>query len=95
MLKNDIRFDGPGRYIVTTREEVSADIFELYTLKKAISEQTGGDNASSQLVIDIKDQSELLSFLNILYDNHHTIIKVELILSTSRQEDLSNSLINR
>jgi hypothetical protein len=85
MLGNDIRFDGPGRYIVTTREEVSADIFELYTSKKAISEQTDGDNASSQLVVDIKDQSELLSFLNTLYDNHYTIMKIELLANMKNE----------
>ena len=77
MPGKDIRFDGPGRYVVTTKEEVSSDIFELYTSKKAKSEHTDGDNAASQLVVDIKDQSELLSFLNILYDNHHTILKIE------------------
>lgn len=87
MLGKDIRFDGPGRYIVTTREEVSADIFELYTSKKVISEQTGGDNAGSQLIVYIKDQSELLSFLNILFDNHHTIVKIELLSNGTDQNE--------
>jgi len=77
MPGKDIRFDGPGRYVVTTKEEVSSDIFELYASKKVVSEQTHGDEAGYQLVVNIKDQTELLSFLNILYDNHHTILKIE------------------
>jgi hypothetical protein len=83
MLLKDIRFDGPGRYLVNVREEASTDIFEMYKVVKNKTEVTEGGILRTQLIVDIKDQSELLSFLNVLYDNHHTIMKVELILSSS------------
>ena len=75
----DIRFDGPGRYVITTKGEVNPDIFELYNAKKNKSSVTGGGLTGSELIVEIKDQSELLSLLNILYDNHIAIIKVELL----------------
>lgn len=77
MFGKNTRFDGPGRYVITTKEEVSPEIFELFTLKKSVNKHSDGDDAITKLVVDIKDQSELLSFLNTLYDNHHTIIKIE------------------
>jgi hypothetical protein len=94
MLLKDIRFDGPGRYLVNVREEASTEIIEMFNVVKNKTEVAEDGSLRAQLIIDIKDQSELLSFLNILHDNHHTIMKVELILSSSRQNDLSNNLIN-
>jgi hypothetical protein len=94
MLLKDIRFDGPGRYLINVREEASTEIIEMFNVVKNKTEVAEDGSLRAQLIIDIKDQSELLSFLNILHDNHHTIMKVELILSSSGQKDLSNYLIN-
>ena len=95
MLLKDIRFDGPGRYLVNVREEASTEIIEMFNVVKNKTELTEGGTLRTQLVVDIKDQSELLSFLNILHDNHHTIMKVELLSSSSRRKDLSNNLITK
>lgn len=74
-----IRYDGPGMYAITTKEEVNHDIFELFNVKKIQGEPTDGSNADSQLIFEIKDQSELLSFLTVLFDHHHTILRLELL----------------
>lgn len=44
MLGNDIRFDGPGRYGVRIKEDVSPEIFELFNAKKNKSELAGSGN---------------------------------------------------
>lgn len=85
MLGNDIRFDGPGRYGVRIKEDVSPGIIELFNVKKNITELAGSGNTGSQLIVEIKDQSELLSFLNTLYDNHYTIMKIELLTNMKNE----------
>jgi hypothetical protein len=90
MSGNDIRFDGPGRYVVTTKEEVTPAIFELFIAKKHKSKLTEG-NKGVQLIVEIKDQSELLSLLNVLYDNHQTIMKVELLSNFINQKENTNN----
>jgi hypothetical protein len=87
----DIRFDGPGRYVITTKGEVNPDISELYNAKKNKCRLTGAGHAGSELIVEIKDQSELLSFLNTLYDNHQTIMKVELLSNLINQEENTNN----
>ncbi len=91
MLGKDIRFDGSGRYVVMTREQFSPEIIELFSARENMSEQTGEVIAGSHIVVEIKDQSELLSFLNILYDNHHTIVKVELLSGMEDQKENSRN----
>lgn len=85
MLGDAIRFDGPGRYVVKTKESINPEIFELFNAKINTSKLAGIGNIDSLLIVEIKDQSELLSFLNTLYDNHHTIMKVELITSIKNE----------
>ena len=87
----DIRFDGPGRYVITTKEEVNPGIFELYNTKNNKGKLTGAGHAGSEHIFEIKDQSELLSILNILYDNHHTIVKVELLSNGKDQNENSSN----
>ena len=77
MSGKNIRFDGPGRYVVITKEDTSPEIVELFAGKIEISELPDEVHAGSEIVVEIKDQSELLSLLNMLYDNHHTILKIE------------------
>jgi hypothetical protein len=79
MLKRELRFDGPGKYAVTTKDEANPEIFEMFRAEKGKIELGDSSKTGSQFIVEIKDQSELLSLLNILYDNHNTIIKVEFL----------------
>jgi hypothetical protein len=75
----DLNFDGPGKYLIQVKGKVNPEIMEMFRLHPAErAVQTGCENCT-QLFLDIKDQSELLGFLNTLYDFHHTICKVEFI----------------
>jgi len=80
MNRDDLHFDGPGRYLIVIKEKVSQDIFEVFPIKEARDNPVNLDEHGNQLIIDIKDQSELMGLLNVLYNNHYTIIKVEYII---------------
>jgi hypothetical protein len=80
MNRDDLHFDGPGRYLIVIKEKVSQDIFEMFPIKEAQDALVNLDEHGNQLIIDIKDQSELMGLLNVLYNNHYTIIKVEYII---------------
>ena len=90
MSGKNIRFDGPGRYVVITKEDISPEILELFSGKIKISELPDEVHAGSEIVVEIKDQSELLSLLNMLYDNHYTILKIECL--SNRIIDQGNPL---
>jgi hypothetical protein len=34
MNRDDLHFDGPGRYLIVIKEKVSQDIFEMFLLRK-------------------------------------------------------------
>lgn len=80
MNRDDLHFDGPGRYLIVIKEKISQDIFEMFPIKEAQDALVNLDEHGNQLIIDIKDQSELMGLLNVLYNNHYTIIKVEYII---------------
>jgi hypothetical protein len=85
--RDDLYFDGPGRYLIHIKENMGQDIFEMFAIKYAQDDPTNLNKKRNQLMIDIKDQSELLGFLNELYNHHYTLIKVEYIsISKSNQE---------
>ena len=70
-----LRFDGPGRYSVITQDGCVSEVSELFEAAEVRSEITEGRNLKV-FTIDVKDQSELMGFLNSLYGCRHTIIKV-------------------
>jgi hypothetical protein len=72
---DNLRFDGPGRYSVITRDGWASEVSELFEAVEVRSEFSEGRNFKV-FTIDVKDQSELMSFLNSLYGWRHTIIKV-------------------
>jgi len=80
MLRDDLYFDGPGRYLILIKEKLSQDIYEMFSVKDAQDDLANLDEHGNRLIIDIKDQSELMGLLNMLYNNHYTIIKVEYII---------------
>jgi hypothetical protein len=84
MNRDDLHFDGPGRYLIVIKEKVSQDIFKMFPIKDARDALVNQDKHGNQLIIDIKDQSELMGLLNALYNNHYTIIKVEYIIKVPR-----------
>ena len=73
----DLIFDGPGKYLVQVKEKVNPEIMEMFRLRPTEGAVQSDCDNCTQLFLDIKDQSELLGFLNTLYDFHHTIYKVE------------------
>jgi hypothetical protein len=79
MQKDDLHFDGRGWYLILIKEKVSQDIYEMFSVKDAQDDLVGLDEHGNHLIIDIKDQSELMGLLNALYNNHYTIIKVEYL----------------
>lgn len=83
MQKHDLHFDGPGRYLIEIKGKVSRDILEMFPIKEAQDDLVNPDQLGNHLIIDIKDQSELMGLLNVLYNNRYTIIKVEYINKVS------------
>ena len=77
--RDDLYFDGPGRYLILIKEKLSQDIYEMFPVKDAQDDHIHLDEHGNHLIIDIKDQSELMGLLNMLYNNHYTIIKVEYL----------------
>jgi hypothetical protein len=73
----DLIFDGPGKYLIQVKEKVNPEIMEMFRLRPAEGAVQSDCDHCTQHFLDIKDQSELLGFLNTLYDFHHTIYKVE------------------
>jgi hypothetical protein len=51
----------------------------MFPIKEAQDDLVNLDEHGNQYIIDIKDQSELISMLNLFYDHHYTLIKVENI----------------
>jgi hypothetical protein len=83
MNQDNLRFDGPGRYLILLKEHVSQEILSLFPIRGAQDDPVGRYKNRNQLIIDIKDQSELMGLLNALYNNHCTIIKVEHLTTVS------------
>ncbi|MGD9329422.1 MAG: hypothetical protein PVH48_10680 [Cyclobacteriaceae bacterium] len=79
MQRDDLYFDGPGRYLILIKEKLSQDIYKMFPVKDAQDDLVNQDEHGNHLIIDIKDQSELMGLLNTLYDHHCTIIKVEYL----------------
>ena len=70
-----LRFDGPGKYSVITLDGCASEVSELFEAVEVRSEFSEGRNMKV-FTIDVKDQSELMGFLNSLYGCRHTIIRV-------------------
>ena len=79
MPVDDLYFDSSGRYAIVIKEEVHPEFFEMFQLREMENAPSEPVKGPTQLIVDIKDQSELLGLLNALYDNHHTIFKVEYV----------------
>jgi hypothetical protein len=58
---------------------VAPFLFDIY-IKEVQDDLVNMDEHGNHLIIDIKDQSELMGLLNALYNNRYTIIKVEYII---------------
>lgn len=70
-----LRFDGPGKYSVITTDGIASEVsesFEAVTVRTKFSE----GRKLEVFTIEVKDQSELMGFLNSLYGCRHTILKV-------------------
>jgi hypothetical protein len=80
--KHDLYFDAPGRYLIVLKEKVSQDIFEMFPGMEAWDDLVHPDGHGNHLIADIKDQSELMGLLNVLYNNRYTIMKVEYIIKS-------------
>jgi len=78
MIEDNIHFDGPGIYKILTKEALSPEIFEMYSLLE-MEDSRARSSHKKQLLLNIKDQSELMGFLNMLYQLHYTILRVELV----------------
>ena len=72
----DLYFDGPGTYLVTTKNRIKSEFMEIFPVE--ICAARPGNNAEeNSYTLTVRDQSELMGFLNSLYNEHHTIVKVE------------------
>jgi hypothetical protein len=52
----------------------------MFPIKEAEDDHINLDKHGNHLITDIKDQSELIGLLNVLYNNRYTIIKVEYMM---------------
>ncbi len=77
-MQNDtITFDGPGSYNIVVKEKLHADVLEL--MVDDFPENQFTKEKKSQIILRVKDQAQLSGFLNILYDYHYTLLKIERI----------------
>jgi hypothetical protein len=75
MSGSTIHFDGPGDYIIQTKEKFNPDSFCMFSFYERTINKSPF-TSTYELVLSIRDQSELMGFLNMLYDHHYTLIKV-------------------
>jgi hypothetical protein len=72
----ELYFDGPGIYIVKTLNDIDAELMEMFAVSGADA-QISEKSRDYTYRLSVKDQSELIGFLTTLYNQHHTILKVE------------------
>ena len=79
MQKDDLHFDGPGKYLILIKENVSQEVLAMFPCKVTQDNIFNQENHGFQLIGDFKDQSELMSVLYTLYNNRCTILKVKYL----------------
>jgi hypothetical protein len=79
MQQHSLYFDGPGRYLILIKGHLSQEMLAIFPAKVVHDGIIMLDNMGYRLIIDFRDQSELMSALNILYNHHCTILKVEYL----------------
>lgn len=72
-------FQSPALYKISVQGELNENWSDKLAGMQVSVIRTQGNNAVSELVGQIKDQSALSGVLNTLYENHFTIISVNML----------------
>ena len=78
-FQNEAKFTYPGVYHIRVSGKVRIDLMDYFRglEKREVKEQKSGQHETS-LIIQVRDQAELIGLINMLYNWQHVILSVSL-----------------
>lgn len=71
-----VKFDAPAHYHIAVLGKLDKDFLDL-AVTSGPKEETHQERIITTIRVCVRDQAQLSGILNILYDSHHTILRVE------------------
>lgn len=90
-MDKNIRFDGPGQYLVNTKEQIDPGFLEIFNIKIFNPADKKGNKLQNKFIIQVKDQAELSGFLNALYNSRYTLIGIDRLPDHSFEQSNKNN----
>ena len=78
-METNVRFDGPGKYMVNTRERIDDSFLEIFNIHLITPSGQKEDPFYNQLIIKVRDQAELSGFLSALYNCRYTLLGINYL----------------